>query len=272
MKWIQFTIFLCLTAHVFCQGWMPQGGRSAALGDASVAITDIYAFHHNPGALGFLEEGAASVSYQNRFLLRELQSQSFTAALPISKGVLSVGGQFYGYESFRTNRFGIGYALPLNEKFALGTQINYLNLRLDPYYGVKHSVTGEIGALVKLSDELSIGASVFNLGRARLSDFKDDRLSTIIRLGVAYKVIPELLVTSEIFQEIGFGTRLKAGLEYQPHDILYLRLGAQGGPVEFSFGSGLNLKNVKLDLATHYHQLLGWTPHIAFIYSFANGE
>lgn len=269
MRLLTVLCFVILTFTTIAQGWMPQGARSAGVGNTSVTLVDYFAFHHNPGAIGFLEQGGAAVSYETRYLLRELQSQGFVVAQPLSSGVVSLGGQFYGHETFRTNRFGAGYSMKLSDNFAAGVQMNYLSLRLDPYYGVKHSVTGEVGMLLNMSEETSFGFSVVNLGRARLSEFKDDRFSSIIRIGASHRVVKELLFLVEIEQEVTHATRLRSGLEYQPHERVYVRAGVQGAPMEFSFGTGFVFGQVKLDLATHYNQLLGWTPTVALIVDFA---
>lgn len=268
MKKIFLLVLLSSSLLVKAQGWMPQGARSAGLGGSSVTLVDAFAFHHNPGALGFLEEGAVGVSYETRFLLRELQSQSIAVAQPLKTGVLSFGGQFYGYETFRTNRIGVGYSMKLSDNLAVGVQLNYLSLRLDPFYGIKHSVTGEVGMLATLGEELTFGFSVVNLGRTRLSEFQDDRFSTIMRLGASYKLMEELLFVVELEQEVTYDTRLRAGLEYNPTKRFYFRCGVEGAPMDFSFGTGFKFGNLKLDLATYYSQILGWTPNASLIYNF----
>jgi hypothetical protein len=270
MKYIilGFIFLIIITERTTAQGWMPQGAISAGLGNSSVTLVDLFAFHHNPGALGFLEKGGGAVSYESRYLLRELQTQGFSLAQPIQTGVISLGGQFYGYETFRTNRVGAGYALKLANNISAGVQLNYMSLRLDPSYGVKHTVSGEIGMLARIGEDVSVGFSAFNIGRARLSEFKDDRFSTLLRLGTSYQLTEELLVLIELEQEVSFNTRLRGGIEYNYNERFYFRAGAQGAPVEFSFGAGYRWGLIQLDLASHYHQLLGWTPSANLIVNF----
>lgn len=264
-------LFLILSENsFFAQGWMPQGARSAGISHASVTMIDLFSFHHNPAALAYLESGGAAVSYEARFLLREFQTQSFVIASPVNNGMISFGGQFYGYEAFRTNRVGGGYSILLSDNLAAGVQLNYMSLRLDPFYGVRHSFSGEVGMLAQLNDQIDLGFSVFNIGRARLSDFNDDRFATLLRLGVGIKVMEELKLYSEIAQEVTEQTSIRFGVEYQPNEILYIRCGAQGGPVAFSFGSGLNMNQFSVELATGYDQILGWTPSAAFLWHFNN--
>lgn len=247
---------------------MPQGARSSALGNASTVLTDVFAFHHNPGALGFNEHGGVGVSYENRYLLRELQSQGFAVVQPLKTGVVSVGGQFYGYQHFRTNRIGAGYSVKLTPELSAGVQINYLSLRLDEFYGLRQTVTGEFGMLAKLGEKLSLGFSVFNLGRTSLSDFQDDRFTTLMRLGAGYELSEKLMFLLEVENEITKNPRLKAGIEYAPSDRFYIRGGFQGAPVEFCFGFGVKWEQFRLDLASQYHQQLGWTPAATAIFEF----
>lgn len=267
-KTLLLTLFTLITSTVFCQGWMPQGARSSSLGHASVALVDLFSFHHNPGALGFMKTGGAAVTYENRYLLRELQSQGFVVAQPLKSGVVSLGGQFYGYEQFRTARIGGGYSMQLADNFSAGVQLNYMNLRLDPFYGARHALTAEFGMLLKVNDKLNLGFSVLNLGRTQLSEFQDDRFSTILRLGAAYQISEHLLLVTEISKDITYSARLRGGMEYSPNDQFFLRIGAQGAPVEFTGGIGVKWDRVMLDLGTNYHQILGWTPSISMLFHF----
>lgn len=263
---------MLLSTAIFSQGWMPQGARSSSLGHASVGLIDLFAFHHNPGALGFMKTGGAAVTYENRYLLRELQSQGFVVAQPIKSGVVSLGGQFYGYEQFRTTRIGGGYSMQLSDNFSAGVQLNYMNLRLDPFYGVRHALTAEFGMLLKVNDKLNLGFSILNLGRTQLSEFQDDRFSTIMRLGASYKISEHLLLVTEISKDITYATRLRGGIEYSPNDQFYLRVGAQGAPVEFSGGIGMKWDRLMLDLGTNYHQILGWTPSMSMLFHFQSDK
>lgn len=265
---------LVLAGVVNAQGWMPQGVRSSSMGHASVALVDAYSFHHNPGALGFLKKGSAGVAYESRYMLKELQHQSFAVAQPLKRGVVSLGGQFYGYEQFRTNRIGGGYSMQLSEQISAGVQVNYLSLRLDPTYGVKHTVTGEFGLLARINKKVQIGFSVMNLGRAKLSEFKDDRFSTLVRLGVNYRIIEDLLLAVEVSQEVAYTARVRGGLEYHPKTVesLYLRCGVQSAPMELGFGLGWSFDKLQIDLGTQYNQLLGWTPAAALSFDFYTPE
>ena len=164
-----------------------------SMGNASSTLNDVWAFHNNPGALGLIENFSIGLSYENRFLLKELQTQSLACAIPLKVGVISVGGHMYGYRKFRSYKGGIGYSMKLAEKLSAGVQINYQGIQLEEYYGSKNTVTAEVGILASISEKWSASAAVFNLGRAKLSSFEDDRFTTMMRLGSSYQFSDKFL-------------------------------------------------------------------------------
>jgi hypothetical protein len=109
-KYLPFLTVFTLPWNVWSQGWAPAGGRSRSMGDASVTLEDVWSYHHNPAANARLKQWGIGLSYENRFLLKELQTQSFALALPLKKGVLSVGAQMFGYTQFRSIKSGVGYS------------------------------------------------------------------------------------------------------------------------------------------------------------------
>lgn len=261
-----FGLLLLVPFTFFSQGWLPMGARSNSMGNSSVTLTDVWAFHHNPGAMAELEKQAIGISYENRFLLKELQSQGLVVGQPLKRGVVSFGAQTYGFKTYRTNRLGLGYSLKLSELFSAGVQLNYQNIRLSENYGNKNTLTAEVGVLAKITDKWSVGVAAFNLGRNKLADFQDDRFTTLMRLGTSYKVSKKVLVTAEVEKNVDFALRGKAGIEYQLLDKFYLRGGFATQPIEASFGFGYRFSVFQLDFGSAYHQQLGWSPHFSFTY------
>lgn len=258
-------LLLCLQG-VHAQGWLPSGARSMSMSNASVGLHDVWSYHNNPGALAKLDRLSAGLAYENRFLLRELQSQGLTIAIPLKVGVLSIGGLSYGYSQFRSTKAGLGYSLPLSDRFYAGVQLNYQGIQLAQNYGNANTVTAEAGLFAEVTENWNMGFSVFNLSRTRLSEFQDDRLTTVMRLGTAYSFSKKLLVSAEFEKSIDYNVRVKAGLEYQIVKDFYFRGGVATAPVEFSFGTGYDFGAIQLDLGTAYDLILGWSPHFSLTY------
>ncbi len=270
MKTLFLLLLLLCTLSGFSQGWMPVGARSNSMGNASVALNDVWAFHHNPAGLSELKTIQGGISYENRFLLKELQSQSMVVGIPLKKGVISVGGQFYGYQLYRSTRAGVGYSMLLSERLSMGVQLSYQGLRLTEAYGSKNTVTAEVGIMAKLTEKWSLGFSAFNVGRSKLSSYQNDRFTALMRLGTRYKVSDKLLFLAEAEKDLDYALRAKAGMEYEALRRFFVRAGFATNPIEISFGFGYKWKMIQLDLGSAYHQQLGWSPHFSLTYSPVN--
>ena len=268
MRLILLTIFLVLfVGNTYTQGWLPSGSRSMQMGNASSTLNDVWAYYNNPGALADVDELSVGISYENRFLLKELQTQGLAVAIPIKVGVISVGGHMYGYNQFRSYKAGLGYSMKLSERFYTGVQMNYQGLSLNENYGSTNSLTAEAGLYAKFNDKWRLGVSIFNVGRTKLSDFEDDRFSTIMRLGSSYHFSEKVMVAVEVEKDLEHTPRIKSGIEYQVIENLFVRGGFATSRTEMSFGFGYNFKVLQLDLGSSYDQILGWSPNFSLTYT-----
>lgn len=266
LLFVRFCLFLTCTS-LFAQGWAPAGSRSRSMGDASVTLSDVWAYHHNPAALAKLKKWGVGISYENRFLLKELQTQSFALALPIKKGVLSLGAQSFGYTQFRSLKTGVGYSLAITDIFSIGTQINLHRLSLGQGYGNTLKATGELGVLAKIKDNWDVGFSVYNFSRTLLSSYEEDRLTTLMRLGTSYRFSEKLLVCAEAEKHVDYPLRGKVGIEYLPTSALAFRTGFSTNPIEMDAGMGYCFKQAfNLDFGTSYNTYVGWSPNVSFTY------
>lgn len=269
MNQLRLTLVLLLIASTgWSQGVIPMGARSNALANASVALEDVWSYHHNPAGLSDLKSIEVGVSYENRYLLPAFQNQGVVLVAPLKKGVISVGAQLHGYRLYRSNRIGLGYSMRLSEKFSAGVQVNYHSLRIENY-GTAGTATGEFGFQAKINSKVTLGASVSNIGRNQLIEIQNDRYSTYLRLGLSYKLSERVLTLLEAEKEIESRLRVKGAVEYQLIEQFYFRLGAASNPVEVTSGFGIQFKTQwKLDFGMGWHQQLGISPNIGMSYAF----
>lgn len=266
-----YLLFTLLPLINFAQGWNPVGSRSAALGHSSVCLDDVWSYFHNPGAAASIRSFSAGLYYETRFLTKELQTQAIAVAIPLKKGVLTTGGQFFGYEQYRNTRAGIGYALQLSDMFQLGVQGNMQALRLGNNYGSTVSGTIEAGLLVKFNSKWQIGFSVMNIGRQKINPL-NDRFSTVMRGGLCYKPSKKVSIMAEVEKQVITQISIKGGIEYAPIDHVFLRIGAHSGPMEFAFGAGYKNKGFSIDLHSQYHPILGWSPGFGLNYQIQKND
>ena len=250
-------IFL-FTNSLQAQNFRQIGARQAGMSYASVAINDVWAFHNNPGMLGFLKEAGGGVYYENRFFVKEFQYQGLVYAQPLKKGTVSFGGQYSGFDMFSTARVGMGYALALSERLSMGIQMNYLNVRQPAYYGTKHGFSGEFGLGVKVTSKWTLAMAVNNLTRSNLADYQNEKFETVFRLGTLYELSKRVIVSTELEKVISFPLRVKLGVEYKPADAFYIRAGATSQATSVSLGLGYAIKNLRFDIASNYVQPLGF--------------
>lgn len=244
---------------------MSNSARALSMSNASVALTDVWAHVNNPAALVGLKKQSIGISYQNRFGVKEMQSQGLVYALPFKRMVFSVGSQWYGYQQFRSLKNGLGMAMALSDKVSLGVQLNHHSIRFNENYGSSSTLTGEVGLLVQFSERIRFGCSVFNVGRSKISSNSNERLSTLLRMGLQYVISDQLFVVSELEKNVLNPLSFKLGAEYKPVRYFAFRGGFSTAPISFSFGVGTTFKNrFQLDLGTAYHQVLGWSPHLSF--------
>ena len=247
----------------------PVGACAGAMGNASVTFTSIYSGFHNQAGLAFIDKAEFGISYRNNFLLKQTGLKSAIFAIPIKKiGVIGISINSFGYSAYGEHKFGIAYAKKFGDVFSFGLQIDYLQTQFNDSYGKKGVVLAEFGLLGKLTDELTIGAHIFNPTRAYLDKEIDDRVPTIIKAGLGYEFSKKLLTSIEIEKDLDVTKpNFKAGIEYKPYKQIALRLGVNSNYVKASFGVGIYLNNLAIDIASEYHQTLGFVPQFSLKYS-----
>lgn len=265
--------FLLLAASntnlLFASDNFPLGARSSGMGNASVSLNDVWAVQNNQAALGLIKTVAFGVSYLNPFMIQELGTKAFGAALPVKDGTFGLMVSDYGYHSFHRNKIGLGFGKCFDKKFSAGISLDYLSTVLgDEFYGNKHSFIAEIGILALPLKNLVVGAHVYNPTRVKLGTYNDERIPTVMRIGVNYTFSEKVLITMETEKDIETKGMLKAGLEYTPMKEFYIRTGISTNPSLSCFGLGLAWKHFKLDISSTYHSTLGISPQIGLIYEF----
>ncbi|MCG8577031.1 MAG: hypothetical protein MI810_19275 [Flavobacteriales bacterium] len=240
----------------------PQiGARSNGLGTTGLCFNDVWSVYNNPGAFGAMEENGVGVSYENRFLLKELSTQSLAFGYHTEKaGNIGIHFQQYGFSLYREMIGGVTYGMKLFRNFSAGVQINYHRIALGENYGSKNSLSAGLGMFYQLNKSVDLGVRITNISRSRLAEFEDERLPTVFGLGMMYTFSEKVLWTLEAEKTVIHPINFKSGLELKPHEILALRIGMNSYPFQSSFGVGLKLKKFSFDLATLWHSNLGISP------------
>ena len=268
MKSFLHLLLLCSAWSGFAQNsvTLPAGARGAGMANASIAFTDIYSAFSNPAGLAYLDQSTATAFAERRFFLSELQTIAAAVALPTRSGTFALTVQHFGFEAFNEHQLGIAYARKLMDGFSLGAQVLLLNTSI-PEYGNQLNVTFALGILSQLLPKLQLGVHVYSPMQLELVE--GENLPTVFRIGLGYVPTDKLTCTAEVEKDIAYPARTKFGIEYKAAEQLAIRTGIATNPTTFAFGAGYRLPNgLSLDIASSYHQTLGFSPTVGFSYAF----
>jgi len=249
---------------------MPVGARSAAIGNASVCMVDVWAVYHNQANLAYYKNITAGVYYENRFLVKEMNLQAATFVLPAKKlGVFAVSFSRFGYSLYNESKYGLAYARNFGPNFSAGVQMNYLRTHIAEDYGSKGYFTVELGVRANLTKQLVIGFHAYNLTRAKMADYNNERIPTVLRLGLQYDFSEKVFLSTEVEKDIDYKPVFKMGMEYRPAKMFFIRAGISTNPFIGSFGLGFSIADkVNIDLASTIHPVLGFSPMASLSYNF----
>lgn len=246
----------------------PVGARFAGMGYAGITVADLWSLRLNPAGLAGLDKPMAGAFYQSHYLSQDLAQQGLAVAVPLGKGTLGIGADRFGYSLYNETKVSASYAMRFGEGLRAAVQLDHIGVRLGENYGSSSVLAAEVGVQAKVTDELWIGAHVYNPTRALLGGPYDERIPTLLRVGMGYTFSKKLLMTLDAEKDIDRQERFRMGVEYHPNDVLYLRTGISTGAVQGHFGAGIRYKQLDIDLAVSVRSQLGATPILGLNYRF----
>ncbi|MCK4663378.1 MAG: hypothetical protein KAT68_10970 [Bacteroidales bacterium] len=246
----------------------PVGAGHAGMANATVMVSDVWANYHNQAGLSNIDNTCIGFYFENRFNISELGLQSVVFALPTNSGVFGVSLSHFGYSVYSESKAGLAFGKSFGEQFSAGIQFDYFYLQQPEDYGNFGIFAVEMGIQAEPVENLLLGAHVFNITRAKISDFQDERMPTIMRIGMGYRFSENLLVTMETEKDLDEKARFKAGIEYLFRKNIFLRTGIATNPTQNYIGIGYTLNKIKADIAFSFDPILPMTTHVSLSYSF----
>ncbi len=267
MKKILLLIGIASCFVSFGQNSLPflTGARSMALGGSGLAFADVNSILYNQAGVAQLVSPSFSFSAGRRFLLKELNDLAAAGAWPTSSGTFGLSMHNFGFDKYKEQKIGLIYSRKLSSNFSIGAEVDYFNIRIQEY-GSKSTFSFQLGLLCSLIKNVKIGIHLQN--PVRVSIAEEEVLPTIIRFGGTYTPSEKVTIISEVEKSLDHAIRVKAGVEYYFVPSFALRTGYASNPNNISFGLGYTLKNrIIIDVASVYHQVLGFSPYISVSYS-----
>ena len=210
---------------------------------------------------------AVSVFSHNKFLVKELATHGAGVIIPAgNSGAFSGSVLYHGYTNFNQVKAGIGYGKQLSKGINAGVQVDYISTSIAEDYGKKSAFTFEMGFTAAVTDKLSAAAHLFNPTRVKLADYNEEKIPAIARLGLSYQFNDKVILLAQSDKDFDQPFTFKSGIEYHIANPLFIRAGINSKPTLFAFGFGLNLGDFIIDVATDYHQVLGYSPTVGICY------
>lgn len=245
------------------------GSRSASLGGCSVSLTDFWNIANNQAGIASFKDPAIGIFYQSNYLTNQISSKSIAGFMPTRFGVIGLTYNHFGYTLFNRQKAGIVYAKSFGDKLRIGLQLDYYLTHIANNYGSASNITFDLGLQYELNSYITIGAWVTNPIRTKLSDFDDERLPTIMKTGLTWHVSNNFITILEIEKNtIIQPLVLRGGAEYSINQSYFFRIGFSTYKEIFSFGTGIKIKHLYIDISAVMHESLGFTPQVSLIYHF----
>jgi hypothetical protein len=268
-----------LPAQLLAQGNGPagHGARAVALGNASATLGgDVWAVANNAAGLGTLTRPTAGAHLENRYLIASLNVAAAAVALPLgvvepaaagqparaSRGVVGAEAQRFGGALYNEIRLGAAYGYRLGA-VSIGGRLDVLQVSFQDLGSRRTAVASLGGQADVVPERLSFGVYLYNLNQARLANYQDERVPTVLRAGLAYRPSKQVLLLAETEKDIEHDAGLKAGLEYLPLPAVAIRAGYASLSQQTTGGVGVRAGSFQFDYAAGWHSALGLSQFLS---------
>jgi len=269
---ISLVVFLLLSGAILkaANDNLPVGARSAGMAHASICVNDVWAVQHNQAALASLKNPEVGVFSQIVYPNSKVLMNAMAVASPFKYGVISGTFTRLGFKNlYNESKYGLGYSRQFGKAISAGMQLNYLSTFIgDNNHGNRGTVAVEAGFIAEVVKNLRIGVHVYNPTRSKTAQYNNERVPTILKMGLQYTFSDKVFTTVEVEKDIANKPILKVGAEYRIAKEVYLRGGLSNNPSLNAAGFGIELKKFNLDFAAAFHPQMGVSPQIGLRYRF----
>jgi hypothetical protein len=269
MKYLAFSIVFALQFKVEVNAQMVYGARMAALSGSTLTQADAFAGFHNLSANASTNSNSFAIYGQNPFGITDIKDAGAAISQHLGTGVMGVVFRSYGNTEFVRQRFNLGYALPLSEKFNASASIGYSSTRISMGYGRAQTLWTNVGATYAVGNNWK-WAVVIDLPASALKNAEEQPAT--LRIGSTCTFGEQVALSAQVISSNGTQSSISYcfGLEYVPVEILSIRFGMNTFWQTWSLGVGTKFRNYAFDAAAVVHPQLGVTPQISLIYE--NGK
>lgn len=242
------------------------GARNSGLAGASVTLSDQYSLFNNVGGLGRVDNHHLFGGYQNRFGISEFQVIGAGVVYHTEIGNAGFGFYKQGDDLFSQQRLhlAIGHKLQMVSLGLAADLIQYNITTID----TKQVVALEFGGIAEITPQFFFGAHIFNLNQVDLVKETGEKIPTIMKAGLSYRPSQELIINVEVEKDLDFDETVKAGIEYQIIENVFIRTGISSNPFLNAYGLGFQPRKLQFDYSYSHDSNLGEIHEVTLAYQF----
>ncbi|MFT3740848.1 MAG: hypothetical protein QM786_19025 [Breznakibacter sp.] len=264
------TLIICVSHQILqAQTSINQTPVGIALAGCDAASARDLCLLANPGNLALAAPRSATLFFENRYALKELSTKGLAFAYSGKYGSAGVVLANFGFDVFRTSRYGLAYGRSFaNKKVSAGFQ---LNMHDDYQAGAGHFTTlfSNVGAIYQVSSRLLLGVHCCNPEQATVKyPGFEMALPTYFELGGNWQLFSHTRVLTEVEQYVDLPIRIGFGIESSIDDKVFLRGGYRVTDNEFSWGMGARFGNLSADCGFAYQMPLGLVSMASVLWNF----
>ncbi|MDH7461925.1 hypothetical protein QEG73_11580 [Chitinophagaceae bacterium 26-R-25] len=267
-------IFLQILTSCFVSFSFAQIVRSPLSNHYTGAVTyskkfaDVFSFSGNQAALGNLKNSAAGLYGEKRFGLNALGNYHGVIGIPLKNAGVGVNMYYSGSGDFNETQAGLAYGLLLASNIAIGTQVNFNQVRITGY-GAASTVNFELGTLFFLSSKVTMGLHIYNPVGGKFGKNSSEKFASIYKAGVGYDASENFFVSAEIAKEENLPVNVNTAMQYNFNNHFLARGGVSSAIANYFLGVGILWSAMRLDVISSYHQQLGFSPSLMMVFNFS---
>jgi hypothetical protein len=242
------------------------------MGQATTAQSHYLSIFSSIAGIAGQQQGAVITSFDSYYGFEGLATFALAAVHPLSNDM--AGGitiQRFGDKLYNNLSISIGAAHRISW-MKLGVKVGYVQVAVDaPSFSISQkALVVEMGGIARLSSQVALGAHFYNVTQSQFNGKTKEQLPTVLKAGLSYTPTKSFEFNVDIVKNTDTNINVRAGLEYQPMEHVFLRTGFSSGPAMSHFGAGFAAKRFSIDYAMHTHLSLGWSHHLGITYLWGN--
>lgn len=258
-------LLLFFTFQIHAQSiYAPVSSRVIGMGDASVTMEGYWASFQNTAGITTTESLELGATYENRFGMpgMDFMAAGVTGKIPFGYAALNVFR--FGDDLYNEHKISVSYATELGI-IKIGGRVNYLQYQVQDF-GTQETYSIDFGGIAAITPQLVIGAQALNITQSSLNIKAEQRVPTLLKLGVSYRPRDYFMLNAEIEKDIVRPAMLKLGAEYNFLEKFYLRTGVNSGSFQSFYGLGFKYLSFHWDYALSNHAEMSFSHSLSMHY------